>query len=56
MLQVADPGDLPFADVAISAQCDGLVTCNTRHFRGLDSTGVAVWTPSEFLEFYASSV
>lgn len=51
---MTDPGDLPFVEVAIAAQADALVTGNTRHFGGLESTGVVVQTPAEFLEYYAS--
>lgn len=51
---MTDPGDLPFAEVAIAAQADALVTGNTRHFGGLESTRFVVQTPAEFLEYYAS--
>lgn len=51
---IPDPGDLPFAEVAIAAQADALVTGNARHFGGLESAGVVVQTPAEFLEHYKS--
>jgi uncharacterized protein len=54
MPHMSDPGDQPFAEVAVAAQVDVLVTGNIRHFGGLDHTGVSVQTPAEFLEFYAS--
>ena len=51
--QVADSGDLPFAEVAVAAQAAALVTGNKRHFGFLEGTRVAVLTPSEFLEWVA---
>jgi len=55
-LSMVDPADLPFAEVALVAQVDALVTGNTRHFSGLDRLGVVVQTPAEFLECNASLV
>ncbi|MBN2146391.1 MAG: putative toxin-antitoxin system toxin component, PIN family [Anaerolineales bacterium] len=51
---IPDPGDLPFAEVAISAQADALVTGNVRHFGGLESAGIVVQTPAKFVEHYES--
>jgi predicted nucleic acid-binding protein len=45
-----DAGDIPFAEVAISASVDALVTGNLGHFDLLDKDGVPVLSPSEFLE------
>ena len=45
-----DAGDIPFAEVAISASVDALVTGNLGHFDLLDKEGVPVLSPSEFLE------
>ena len=45
-----DAGDIPFAEVAMSARADALVTGNLGHFDLLDKEGVPVISPSEFLE------
>lgn len=44
------PGDLPFAEVALSASADALVTGNTDPFRPLEKRGIPVLTPTEFLD------
>jgi putative PIN family toxin of toxin-antitoxin system len=46
----ADPGDLPFAEVFVSAEADALVTGNLRHFVPLAEKGQPVFSPAEFLE------
>ena len=45
-----DPGDLPFAEVAITARVDAVVTGNLSHFQYLEKHGVLVLSPSEFME------
>jgi len=45
-----DPGDLPFAEVALSAPAEALVTGNVSHFRALEGRGIPVLTPSEFMD------
>ncbi|MGH2621348.1 MAG: putative toxin-antitoxin system toxin component, PIN family [Anaerolineales bacterium] len=45
-----DAGDRPFAEVAISAQADALVTGDLGHFDLLQERGVSVLTPAEFIE------
>jgi len=49
-LNLPDPSDIPFAEVAISAPADALVTGNLGHFDPLEAQGVPVLSPSEFLE------
>lgn len=49
-LNLPDAGDIPFAEVAISASVDALVTGNLGHFDLLDKESVPVLSPSEFLE------
>jgi len=50
----ADPGDLPFAEVFLTANADALVTGNLRHFAPLVEKGLAVFSPAGFLEkFFA---
>lgn len=49
-LNLPDASDLPFAEVAISAPADALVTGNLGHFDPLEAQGVPVLSPSEFLE------
>lgn len=46
----ADPDDLPFAEVFITANAHALVTGNLRHFAPLVEQGLAVFSPAQFLE------
>ncbi|KAF0106591.1 MAG: hypothetical protein FD146_2499 [Anaerolineaceae bacterium] len=46
--RVLDYKDLPFAEVAVAAKVDALVTGNSRHFAFLAEYGVKVLTPAEF--------
>jgi len=45
-----DPGDLPFAEVAVEARVDVIVTGNLSHFQYLERHGVSVLSPPEFME------
>jgi putative PIN family toxin of toxin-antitoxin system len=45
-----DPDDLPFAEVAVAAQADALVTGNPKHFAFLPKLGVPVLSPAECLK------
>jgi predicted nucleic acid-binding protein len=45
-----DPGDLPLAEVALTARVDAVVTGNLSHFQYLEKFGVSVLSPSEFME------
>ena len=45
-----DPGDIPFAEVAVSAPVQVLVTGNLDHFELLERYGVSVLSPREFIE------
>jgi uncharacterized protein len=45
-----DPEDIPFAEIAISGEADGLVTGNAKHFSRLRDRGVTVLSPAEFLD------
>jgi putative PIN family toxin of toxin-antitoxin system len=45
-----DAGDLPFAEVFISAHAEALVTGNLRHFSPLLEQKMAVFNPARFLE------
>jgi predicted nucleic acid-binding protein len=47
---VPDPGDLPFAEVAVAARVDCLVTGNLKHFVAIENLNVPVLTPAEFLD------
>lgn len=44
-----DPGDVSFAEVAVTGAADALVTGNARHFVLPDPLPVPVWSPAEFL-------
>lgn len=52
MSLVADMDDLPFAEVAIAANVDALVTGNSRHFSFLEPSALSVLTPAEFVEHW----
>ena len=45
-----DLDDLPFAEVFITANTQALVSGNLRHFSALVAKGLAVCSPSQFLE------
>jgi uncharacterized protein len=48
----SDPGDIPFAEVFVTAHADALVTGNLRHFTVLIDQGAAIYTPARFLEIF----
>ena len=48
-IKVLDPQDLPFAEVAVVARADTLVTGNARHFAFLPRFGIQAMTPASFL-------
>lgn len=45
-----DPNDEMLLELAVKAQCDYLVTFNTRDFQGIEQFGVVVLTPKDFLK------
>ena len=49
-VQLPDPDDLPFLEVAHGAQVDALVTGNVRHYPSSSRRGVKVLAPAEFLK------
>jgi putative PIN family toxin of toxin-antitoxin system len=53
-VQLPDPGDLPFLEVAAASE-SLLATGNARHYPRSSRAGVAVLTPVEFLELIRSS-
>lgn len=50
-----DPQDDMVVEVAIAAQCDGIVTHNVRDFRGVEQLGLRLLTPGEFLMIVGGS-
>lgn len=55
-LELPDPDDLPFLEVAIASAAAALVTGNERHFRPLNGEhGVAVQNPASFLARYTEA-
>jgi putative PIN family toxin of toxin-antitoxin system len=44
-----DPDDDMLVEVAVAAQCDGIVTHNVRDFAGVERLGLRVFAPAEFL-------
>ena len=56
-LQLPDPDDQPFAEVAIVSKAEALITGNIRHFRPLQTShGVKIYSPSAFLTHWRSGV
>lgn len=45
-----DPRDDMVLELAVSAQCECIVTYNQRHLRAAERFGIRVLTPKEFLE------
>lgn len=50
---VPDPDDLPFAEVAVAAGVEALVTGNGRHFAFLSAYNVPVYTPADFVAVHS---
>jgi putative PIN family toxin of toxin-antitoxin system len=50
-----DPQDDMVVEVAVAAQCDGIVTHNVRDFRGVEQLGLRLLTPGEFLTIVGGS-
>lgn len=44
-----DPDDDMLVELAVAAQCAGIVTHNVRYFAGVEKLGLRVFTPAEFL-------
>jgi predicted nucleic acid-binding protein len=49
---INDPGDLPFAEIAICSHAEVLITGNMKHFAFMSNSGVKVLLPQEFLADY----
>jgi uncharacterized protein len=49
-LQLPDPDDQAFLEVALSARASALITGNKRHFNRKEYQGVEILSPAEFLE------
>lgn len=45
-----DPGDDMVLELAVSGQCETIVTYNKKDFVGVDQFGLQVMTPKEFLD------
>jgi putative PIN family toxin of toxin-antitoxin system len=50
MALVPDINDLPFAEVAVAAKVNALVTGNVKHFGFLEAYAVPVLSPTEFVQ------
>ncbi|MCC6300673.1 MAG: putative toxin-antitoxin system toxin component, PIN family [Anaerolineales bacterium] len=48
--QLKDPSDDMALEVAVTANCDTIITYNVEDFKGIDKFGIEVMTPQEFLE------
>ena len=45
-----DPKDDMVLELAVKAECDSVVTYNTRDFAGIEQFGISAITPAEFLD------
>ncbi len=45
-----DPNDELVLEIAVTAQCEHIVTYNVRDFAGVEEFGIKVLTPKEFLQ------
>ena len=45
-----DPKDDMVLELAVKAECDSVVTYNTRDFEGIERFGISAITPAEFLD------
>jgi putative PIN family toxin of toxin-antitoxin system len=50
---VLDPDDLPFAEVAVAAGVEALVTGNGRHFTFLVDYNILVYAPADFVAVHS---
>jgi putative PIN family toxin of toxin-antitoxin system len=54
-VELPDPDDLPFVEVAAAAFADALVTGNARHFSpAVEILSMPILSPAEFIEFWRS--
>ena len=51
-LQLPDPSDTAFLEVALAVQSECLITGNLKHFPPSSRQGMRVFSPADFLEFY----
>lgn len=54
--QIPDLKDLPFAEAAVSAKANALVTGNARHFMFLNEFEVKVMSPAQFVRWMAEKL
>jgi putative PIN family toxin of toxin-antitoxin system len=48
--QLKDPGDDMVLELAVTANCNYIITYNVKDFKGIENFGIEVMTPKEFLE------
>ena len=48
--QLKDPGDDMVLELAVTANCNYIITYNVKDFKGTEKFGIEVMTPKEFLE------
>ena len=54
-IELPDRDDLPFLEVALAGEAEGIVTGNGKHFVPTSGHhGVPIWSPAEFLERFAA--
>ncbi len=55
-ITLPDANDAPFLEVVVAARSDALITGNLRHYPPASRRGVAVLSPSEFLEKWKEAI
>ena len=48
--QLKDPGDDMLLELAVTANCEYIITYNLNDFKGIEKFGVKPVTPKEFLQ------
>ncbi len=54
-MNLPDKGDKPFAEVALAAKADVIITGNKRHFPEKEFKNVKIKTPAEFISLFTSA-
>ena len=48
--QLKDPGDDMVLELAVTANCNYIITYNVKDFKGIEKFGIKAITPKKFLE------
>jgi len=55
-VSLPDSEDLMFPEVAVAGKAEAIITGNKRHFPGIRSYGVHIFSPVEFLKYYSRKI